>query len=77
MIGGAAFLFAGSAGAAGREWKPLAHRLLTPRMLGLAAMVGAWRLQLGNHASADVLEFAAFVRSAGVGRGLVGVGVDQ
>ncbi|KNH15347.1 hypothetical protein ACS77_28785, partial [Pseudomonas syringae] len=32
--------------------RPLAHSgFWTPLVLGLAAFVGAWRLQLGNHAS--------------------------
>jgi uncharacterized membrane protein len=60
VISGAAFLFAGPdlLGPLGSEGlRPLAHSgFWTPLVLGLAAMVGAWRLQLGNHASAfDVL----------------------
>ncbi|MHC8364752.1 DUF2339 domain-containing protein [Pseudomonas sp. ZT5P21] len=60
VIGGAAFLFAGPdlLGALASEGlKPLAHSgFWTPLVLGLAALIGAWRLQLGNHASAfDVL----------------------
>ncbi|MET0777455.1 MAG: DUF2339 domain-containing protein [Pseudomonas mandelii] len=60
VIGGAAFLFAGPdllGPLASEGLKPLAHSgFWTPLVLGLAAMVGAWRLQLGNHASAfDVL----------------------
>ncbi|EJL92987.1 putative membrane protein [Pseudomonas sp. GM102] len=56
VIGGAAFLFAGPdlLGPLLREGlRPLAHSgFWTPLVLGLAAFVGAWRLQLGNHASA-------------------------
>ena len=56
VIGGAAFLFAGPEllGPLSSEGlKPLAHGgFWTPLVLGLAAMIGAWRLQLGNHASA-------------------------
>ncbi|VVP52177.1 hypothetical protein PS880_05429 [Pseudomonas fluorescens] len=60
VIGGAAFLFAGPdllGPLASEGLKPLAHSgFWTPLVLGLAALVGAWRLQLGNHASAfDVL----------------------
>ena len=60
VIGGAAFLLAGPdllGPLASEGLKPLAHSgFWTPLVLGLAAMVGAWRLQLGNHASAfDVL----------------------
>ncbi|MFW9079150.1 DUF2339 domain-containing protein [Pseudomonas sp. P2757] len=60
LIGGAAFLLAGPQllGPLSSEGvTPLAHGgFWTPLVLGLAAMVGAWRLQLGNHASAfDVL----------------------
>ncbi|WP_415758298.1 DUF2339 domain-containing protein [Pseudomonas sp. LT1P18] len=60
VIGGAAFLIAGPellGPLASEGLKPLAHSgFWTPLVLGLAAMVGAWRLQLGNHASAfDVL----------------------
>ncbi len=56
VIGGAAFLLAGPEllGPLSSEGlKPLAHGgFWTPLVLGLAAMIGAWRLQLGNHASA-------------------------
>ncbi|MDT3314672.1 DUF2339 domain-containing protein [Pseudomonas sp. rhizo66] len=56
VIGGAAFLLAGPEllGPMSSEGlKPLAHGgFWTPLVLGLAAMIGAWRLQLGNHASA-------------------------
>ncbi|KAE9650459.1 DUF2339 domain-containing protein [Pseudomonas sp. PB106] len=56
LIGGAAFLFAGPEllGPLSSEGlKPLAHGgFWTPLVLGLAALIGAWRLQLGNHASA-------------------------
>jgi uncharacterized membrane protein len=60
VIGGAAFLFAGPdllGPLASEGLKPLAHSgFWAPLVLGLAALVGAWRLQLGNHASAfDVL----------------------
>jgi uncharacterized membrane protein len=60
VIGGAAFLFAGPdllGPLASEGLKPLAHSgFWTPLVLGLAALVGAWRLQLGNHAWAfDVL----------------------
>ncbi|RON17597.1 hypothetical protein BK660_23385 [Pseudomonas brassicacearum] len=60
VIGGAAFLFAGPdllGPLASEGLKPLAHSgFWTPLVLGLAALVGAWRLQVGNHASAfDVL----------------------
>ncbi|QVW23689.1 DUF2339 domain-containing protein [Pseudomonas hormoni] len=60
VIGGAAFLFAGPdlmGPLASEGLKPLAHSSFwTPLVLGLAALVGAWRLQFGNHASAfDVL----------------------
>lgn len=60
VIGGAAFLFAGPdllGPLASEGLKPMAHSgFWTPLVLGLAALVGAWRLQLGNHASAfDVL----------------------
>ncbi|AXI59295.1 DUF2339 domain-containing protein [Pseudomonas kribbensis] len=60
LIGGAAFLLAGPEllGPLSSEGlRPLAHGgFWTPLVLGLAAMIGAWRLQLGNHASAfDVL----------------------
>jgi uncharacterized membrane protein len=60
VIGGAAFLLAGPEllGPLGNEGlRPLAHGgFWTPLVLGLAALVGAWRLQLGNHPSAlDVL----------------------
>ncbi|MHC8398493.1 DUF2339 domain-containing protein [Pseudomonas sp. MDT1-17] len=60
VIGGAAFLMAGPdvlGPLASEGLKPLAHSgFWTPLVLGLAAMVGAWRLQLGNHATAfDVL----------------------
>ncbi|WP_416740510.1 DUF2339 domain-containing protein [Pseudomonas sp. NFX71] len=61
VIGGAAFLFAGPdllGPLASEGLKPLAHSgFWTPLVLGLAALVGAWRLQLGNHASAfDALD---------------------
>ncbi len=56
VIGGAAFLFAGPdllGPLASEGLKPLAHSgFWTPLVLGLAALVGAWRLQLGHHASA-------------------------
>jgi uncharacterized membrane protein len=56
LIGGAAFLLAGPEllGPLSSEGlRPLAHGgFWTPLVLGLAAMIGAWRLQLGNHASA-------------------------
>jgi uncharacterized membrane protein len=56
LIGGAAFLLAGPEllGPLSSEGlKPLAHGgFWTPLVLGLAAMIGAWRLQMGNHASA-------------------------
>ncbi|MBP5952101.1 DUF2339 domain-containing protein [Pseudomonas iridis] len=56
VIGGAAFLLAGPEllGPLSAEGlKPLAHGgFWTPLVLGLAAMIGAWRLQRGNHASA-------------------------
>ncbi|APC16437.1 hypothetical protein BLL42_12105 [Pseudomonas frederiksbergensis] len=56
VIGGAAFLIAGPEllGPLSSEGlRPLGHSgFWTPMVLGLAAMVGAWRLQLGNHASA-------------------------
>ncbi len=60
VIGGAAFLIAGPdlLGPLSSEGlRPLAHSgFWTPLVLGLAAMVGAWRLQRGNHATAfDVL----------------------
>ncbi|MHC8302225.1 DUF2339 domain-containing protein [Pseudomonas sp. ZS1P83] len=60
VIGGVAFLFAGPdllGSLASEGLRPLAHSgFWTPLVLGLAAMVGAWRLQLGNHATAfDVL----------------------
>ncbi|MGZ7458294.1 DUF2339 domain-containing protein [Pseudomonas sp. Ma2-10] len=60
VIGGAAFLMVGPdvlGPLASEGLKPLAHSgFWTPLVLGLAAMVGAWRLQLGNPASAfDVL----------------------
>ncbi|MCU1760355.1 DUF2339 domain-containing protein [Pseudomonas sp. 14P_8.1_Bac3] len=56
VIGGAAFLFAGPdllGPLASEGLKPLAHSgFWTPWVLGLAALLGAWRLQLGNHGSA-------------------------
>ncbi|UWF49721.1 DUF2339 domain-containing protein [Pseudomonas sp. N3-W] len=56
VIGGAAFLFAGPdllGPLTSEGLKPLAHSgFWTPLVLGLAALVGAWRLQLGNHGSA-------------------------
>ncbi|MCE6978031.1 DUF2339 domain-containing protein [Pseudomonas frederiksbergensis] len=56
VIGGAAFLFAGPdllGPLLSEGLRPLAHSgFWTPLVLGLAAFVGAWRLQLGNHASA-------------------------
>ncbi|WP_339448238.1 DUF2339 domain-containing protein [Pseudomonas sp. EA_5y_Pfl2_R50] len=56
VMGGAAFLLAGPEmlGPLSSEGlRPLAHGgFWTPWVLGLAAMIGAWRLQLGNHASA-------------------------
>ncbi|WP_085707170.1 DUF2339 domain-containing protein [Pseudomonas sp. B35(2017)] len=56
VIGGAAFLLAGPqwlGPLSGEGLKPLAHGgFWTPLVLGVAALVGAWRLQLGNHASA-------------------------
>ncbi|WP_426233001.1 DUF2339 domain-containing protein [Pseudomonas sp. TWP3-2] len=60
LIGGAAFLLAGPqllGPLSSQGLTPLAHGgFWTPLVLGLAAMIGAWRLQQGNHASAfDVL----------------------
>ena len=60
VIGGVAFLFAAPdllGPLLSEGLRPLAHSgFWTPLVLGLAAFVGAWRLQLGNHASAfDVL----------------------
>jgi uncharacterized membrane protein len=60
VIGGAAFVVAGPAllgPLASEGLNPLAHSgFWTPLALGSAALVGAWRLQIGNHASAfDVL----------------------
>ncbi|MET1068456.1 MAG: DUF2339 domain-containing protein [Pseudomonas prosekii] len=66
VIGGAAFLFAGPAlfgsgllrfemlgPLASEGLRPLAHSgFWTPLVLGLAALIGAWRLQVGNHAAA-------------------------
>lgn len=56
VIGGAAFLIAGPellGPLASEGLRPLGHSgFWTPMVLGLAAIVGAWRLQLGNHASA-------------------------
>jgi len=56
VIGGAAFLIAGPdllGPLSGEGLRPLGHSgFWTPMVLGLAAMVGAWRLQLGNHATA-------------------------
>lgn len=56
VIGGAAFLLAGPdllGPLLSEGLRPLAHSAFwTPLVLGLAAFVGAWRLQLGNHASA-------------------------
>jgi uncharacterized membrane protein len=56
VIGGAAFLLAGPdllGPLASEGLRPLAHSgFWTPWVLGLAALVGAWRLQLGNHATA-------------------------
>ncbi|KPG93654.1 hypothetical protein AEQ67_24850 [Pseudomonas sp. RIT-PI-q] len=56
VIGGAAFLLAGPdllGPLASEGLRPLAHSgFWTPLVLGLAAFVGAWRLQLGNHATA-------------------------
>ncbi|VVQ06253.1 DUF2339 domain-containing protein [Pseudomonas fluorescens] len=56
LLGGAAFLLAGPdlfGPLAGEGLRPLAHGgFWTPWVLGLAAMVGAWRLQFGNPASA-------------------------
>ena len=56
VIGGAAFLMAGPellGPLASEGLRPLAHGgFWTPLVLGLAALVGAWRLQLGNHDTA-------------------------
>lgn len=56
VIGGAAFLIAGPdlLGSLSSEGlRPLAHGgFWTPMVLGLAALVGAWRLQCGSHATA-------------------------
>ena len=56
VIGGAAFLLAGPdvlGPLASEGLRPLAHSgFWTPWVLGLAAFVGAWRLQLGTHATA-------------------------
>jgi len=56
LLGGAAFLIAGQdlLGPLAHEGlRPLAHGgFWTPMVLGLAAMVGAWRLQVGHPASA-------------------------
>ncbi|MCS3839858.1 putative membrane protein [Pseudomonas sp. JAI111] len=56
VIGGGAFLLAGPdllGPLASEGMRPLAHSgFWTPLVLGLAALVGAWRLQLGNHGSA-------------------------
>jgi uncharacterized membrane protein len=56
LLGGALFLIAGPqllGPLASEDLRPLAHGgFWTPLMLGLAAMIGAWRLQLGSHASA-------------------------
>jgi uncharacterized membrane protein len=52
LIGGAAFLAAGSAllgPLSAEDLRPLAHSgFWTPLVLGLAALVGAWRLQRGH-----------------------------
>jgi len=56
VIGGAAFVVAGPAllgPLASEGLNPMAHSgFWTPLVLGSAALVGAWRLQIGNHASA-------------------------
>ncbi|ANJ53837.1 hypothetical protein PMA3_01215 [Pseudomonas silesiensis] len=56
LLGGAAFLLAGHSllgPLASEGLRPLAHGgFWTPLLLGLAALVGAWRLQLGNHGTA-------------------------
>lgn len=56
VIGGVAFVMAGPAllgPLASEGLSPLAHSgFWTPLVLGSAALVGAWRLQFGNHASA-------------------------
>ncbi|VVO49041.1 hypothetical protein PS903_00189 [Pseudomonas fluorescens] len=56
LLGGAAFLLAGHSllgPFASEGLRPLAHGgFWTPLLLGLAALVGAWRLQLGNHGAA-------------------------
>ncbi|VVQ07739.1 hypothetical protein PS914_04774 [Pseudomonas fluorescens] len=56
LLGGAAFLLAGPDGLGllpGEGLRPFAHAgFWTPLVLGLAALVGAWRLQLGNHGTA-------------------------
>ena len=56
LLGGAAFLLAGHSllrPLASEGLRPLAHGgFWTPLLLGLAALVGAWRLQLGNHGMA-------------------------
>lgn len=56
VIGGSAFLLVGSDwfhGAVAEGVRPLANGdFWTPMVLALAALVGAWRLQRGNHGSA-------------------------
>ncbi|WP_339544937.1 DUF2339 domain-containing protein [Pseudomonas sp. RA_35y_Pfl2_P32] len=53
LLGGAAFLIAGQDLLDPEGLRPLAHGgFWTPMVLGLAAMVGAWRLQAGSPASA-------------------------
>jgi uncharacterized membrane protein len=56
LLAGAAFLLAGSdlfGSLASEGLRPLAHGgFWTPMLLGLAALIGAWRLQLGNPAAA-------------------------
>ncbi|VVN78016.1 DUF2339 domain-containing protein [Pseudomonas fluorescens] len=56
LLGGAAFLLAGPDWLGllpGEGLRSFAHAgFWTPLVLGLAALVGAWRLQLGNHGTA-------------------------
>ena len=83
LLGGAAFLLAGHSllgPLASEGLRPLAHGgFWTPLLLGLAALVGAWRLQLGQpRRGIRSIELESFVRRVvGVGRWLVGAGVDQ
>jgi uncharacterized membrane protein len=56
LLGGAAFLLAGPDWLGllpGEGLRPFAHAgFWTPLVLGLAALIGAWRLQIGNHGTA-------------------------